>query len=433
MNTLCSVDIHEAHARWQKEGSDSLLCVHFVMGKLPAHWGYVLANGAREIADYLSHFELSNEVLAAVEDVLFQAGSEDVESFIQALKDIKPSWRVDAVRDGSFVFGNQPVLCLEGNTLLILLMLDDLRRRLEQGFNTATRVARLKTALKEAEVAVFTDDVTSARGALVAGSSVLLNHVELHKADWVHCMDLEQYELGTFDSVLLRPDKGVTLGHYEQLLAYLRVWNLALPRAFYVEFSGAETLLPRLRDFLDANDASQIELWCAGPSDPKALMKQLKNGASPDRWILDLRGEQNHMGHIKVHTVKSAILHPGKEWQWMSALARDCAFPRLPGFLNIRRYGKRRPSGDMIVNERIKASSNLVNDREFLTKSLRGDCETLLEPVFMGSHCTLMQDELADAAYAKVQKDFFGKNYTALEFPAAYLNGLEENFFNELI
>ena len=421
MNTICSVDIHEAHSRWQKEG------------KLAPHWGYVLANGAREIADYLTHYELTDAILASIEDVLVQAGADDVENFILALKEIKPSWRVDAVRDGSFVFGNQPVLCLEGNTLLILLMLDDMRRRLEQGFNTATRIARLKTAVKDAELAVFSDDVTSARGALIAGSSVLLNHVELHKADWVHCMDVEQYELGDFDSVLLRPDKGTSVACYEQLMAYLRAWNLKLPRAFYVEFSGAESLLPKLRDFLEANDASEVELWCAGPSDPQALAKQVKNGAMPDRWILDMRGEQNQMGHVKVHTVKSAILHPGKEWEWMSALARDCAFPRLPGFLNIRRYGKRRPSGDMIVNERIKAGSNLINDREFLTKSLRGDCETLLEPVYMGRHCTLMQDEIADAAYAQTQKEFFGKNYTTLDFPAAYLNGMEENFFKELI
>ena len=86
----------------------------------------------------------------------------------------------------------------------------------------------------------------------------------------------------------------------------------------------------------------------------------------------------------------------------------------------------------MIVNEHIKAGSNIINDREFLTRSLRGDFKFLLEPVFMGRHFTLLQDETADARHAQLQKDLFGDNYTALDFPASYPSGIEENFFNSL-
>ena len=73
MLKLNSADGLEAYARWQAEGSKSLLCVHFVTGKLPSHWGYALSSGAREISSFLTHFELNDEVLASLEQILLAA------------------------------------------------------------------------------------------------------------------------------------------------------------------------------------------------------------------------------------------------------------------------------------------------------------------------------------------------------------------------
>ena len=420
-------DVYEAYQRWKLAPTDKLICSQFLIAKLPNHWGYVISAGIRVLAEQLQNFEADEAFLNELEEALKDCIDEDVNDFLTMIHNVKPSWRVDAVHDGTFLFGSQPCLCIQGNTFLTLILLKHFQQIIEESINTATRVSRLKTALGEAPVALISKTQVSARAGLIGGAEVVLNHGDTSKTTLL--LEYDAFVLEHNPHALLLLSASAPSEKNFELLRALPY----PPKGIIIPFNAVETELEKYRTILNDRTWLQSKIYCAAPSSEAVLKKQKATGVQPDFWLLNFKREQGALGYVKVHALKSAICNAESKWQWLHSFADDCAFPRLPGFLNIRRYGKRRPSGDMIVNEHIKASSNIINDREFLNRSFRGDFHILLEPVFMGRHFTLLQDEAADAKHAEVQKEYFGKNYTALDFPAAYPSGLEESFFNSII
>jgi hypothetical protein len=424
--TLHLPDLYEAYHRWKNAPADKLLCSQFFISKLPSHWGYVIAAGTRVLAEKLQEFEISESFLNQVQDALKTCVDDDLDDFINMLSQLHPSWRVDAVHDGTFLFGSQPCLCLQGNTFLTLIMLKYFEQIIENSINTATQVSRLKTALGEAPAVIISKDPSCSRAGIIGGAKFALNHGSMKRTTLI----LNQ------DAFLLAPDSNalLELNPSESSSKSLElIKNLPqAPRGIIIPFAGADTELQNFREALTDRTWLNVEIYCSAPRDEQALKKQKANGVNPDYWLLDFSAQSRSVGTIQVQALKSAICNAESKWTWLNSSAANCAFPYVPGFLNIRRYGKRRPAGDMIVNEHVKAGSNIINDREFLTRSLRGDFKFLLEPVFMGRHFTLLQGENADARHAQFQKELFGDNYTALDFPAAYPSGIEENFYNSL-
>ena len=424
--TLNLPDVYEAYHRWKNAPTDKLICSQFFISKLPAHWGYVIASGTRVLAEKLQEFEINEHFLNQVHEALKSCVNDDLDDFINMLSQLHPSWRVDAVHDGTFLFGSQPCLCLQGNTFLTLILLKHFEQIIESSINTATQVSRLKTALGEAPAVIISKDPIRSRAGFIGGAKFALNHGNTKNTTLI---------LGQ-DAFLLAPDSNALLELNASASSqdnFQLIKNLPqAPRGIIIPFAGADTELELYREALTDRTWLNVEIYCSAPRDEQALKKQKANGVNPDYWLLDFNTQSRSIGSVQIKALKSAICNAESKWSWLNSSAENCAFPHIPGFLNIRRYGKRRPAGDMIVNEHIKAGSNIINDREFLTKSLRGDFRFLLEPVFMGRHFTLLQDETADARHAQLQKELFGDNYTALDFPAAYPSGIEENFFNSL-
>ncbi|HJX05323.1 MAG TPA: nicotinate phosphoribosyltransferase [Candidatus Nanoarchaeia archaeon] len=115
--------------------------------KLPKDWGYYLANGIEDTIDYITNLKFSDEDLAYLRKQEFFKPE-----FLEYLKDFKFEGDVYAVREGTPVFPNQPVLRVTAKRSQAQFVETALLNMINYQTMIATKANRVVNAAKDAKV-----------------------------------------------------------------------------------------------------------------------------------------------------------------------------------------------------------------------------------------------------------------------------------------
>ncbi|MBU1199868.1 MAG: nicotinate phosphoribosyltransferase [Nanoarchaeota archaeon] len=115
--------------------------------KLPQDWGYFIANGIEDAIDYITNIEFSNEDIKFLEQQEFFKPA-----FIDYQKTFKFEGDVYAVREGTAVFGNQPILRVTAKRNQAQFVETALLNMINYQTMIASKANRVVNAAKDAKV-----------------------------------------------------------------------------------------------------------------------------------------------------------------------------------------------------------------------------------------------------------------------------------------
>jgi nicotinate phosphoribosyltransferase len=107
-----------AYVHWLKGTGNKEGVFHYYFRELPFKGGYAMSCGLSHLIDYLTHYRWSERMLAKVAAAVGNDGKPLYQSgFVDYLRNLRLTVDVDAVREGSVIFANQPIIRVRGSII----------------------------------------------------------------------------------------------------------------------------------------------------------------------------------------------------------------------------------------------------------------------------------------------------------------------------
>jgi nicotinate phosphoribosyltransferase len=117
---------------------------HLMFRKLPFGGGYAVAAGLEAVLDFVESFRFAADELEYLASLRAEGGSALFgEDFIAYLRALRLTLDIDAIPEGTLVFGNEPLLRVRGNLLEAQLLETTLLNALNFPTLVATKAARV--------------------------------------------------------------------------------------------------------------------------------------------------------------------------------------------------------------------------------------------------------------------------------------------------
>ncbi len=347
---------------------------------LPFGGGYAVAAG---LADALEILENLRFEAAEIEHLRGLRGSADrplfTPEFLDLLASLRFSCDVDAIPEGTVVFGNEPLLRVRGPLLQAQLVESVLLTVI--GFQTlvATKAARVVAAAGGDAVLEFglrraqgpDGALSAARAAYIGGvaatSNVLAGRLHgipvrgTHAHSWVQVFDDEQTAFDAYadaqpDNVSLLVDTYDSLTgvrHAIETGKRLRARDRSLD-AIRLDSGDLAYLSIEARRMLDEAGFQETKIVASNDLDEHTIESLREQGARIDVWgvgtKLDTAFDQPALGAVYK---LSAVRESNGEWRFPVKLSEQTAKISTPGILGVRRFidetGRFR--ADMIYDE----------------------------------------------------------------------------------
>ncbi|MCA9432511.1 MAG: nicotinate phosphoribosyltransferase, partial [Candidatus Omnitrophica bacterium] len=162
-------------AGYFKEGmGDRQACFEYFFRSLPPETGFAVTAGLDSFLDYLSNLRFTKEDIDHLRSVgLFE------ESFLDFLRDFRPTCTVSAIPEGTLVFPNEPIVQVEGDLIEVQLLETALLNFLNYSTLIASKAARICQAANGDPVMEFglrrahgpDGGVSGSRAAYIGGCS----------------------------------------------------------------------------------------------------------------------------------------------------------------------------------------------------------------------------------------------------------------------
>ncbi|MDB6076325.1 MAG: nicotinate phosphoribosyltransferase [Akkermansiaceae bacterium] len=466
MNSPLQTDLYQltmAAAYWQAGKADQESVFHLFFRKLPFHGGYAIAAGLEPVLQWLEDFRFATAELDYLATLRTGNGGPLFrEDFLSYLGNLKLALDVDAVPEGSAVFGHEPLLRIQGPILHAQLVETALLNIVNFQTLIATKAARTCEAAAGAPVIEFgyrraqgpDGGLAASRAAWIGGvagtSNVLAGQIYgipirgTHAHSWVMSFEDEQEAFDLYsdampDNATLLVDTYDTLAGVDKAIATarrLRENGHALA-GIRLDSGDLAWLSQQARKKLDAAGFPGVKIVASNDLDEHLIESLRYQDAKIDVWgvgtNLVTAQDQPALGGV----YKLAALRAGDgTWTPRIKLSEQTAKSSIPGRLQVRRYLQDGLYiGDAIydLDAGIGDGTTIIDPADPIRRKAipaGGEFTDVLEPVMKGGQ-RLGPPQSPEAAREKCQDTLshLHAGIRRLKNPHSYPAGLEEGLF----
>ncbi|MEE0844689.1 MAG: nicotinate phosphoribosyltransferase [Eggerthellaceae bacterium] len=446
--------------------SETQACFHMTFRDYPFKGGYAIASGMAHLADLVEGFRFSDDDLVYLASIPAPGGGALFkQSFLDYLSDFSLSVDIDAVREGTAVFPNEPIVRVTGPIMECQMLETALLNCVSFETLIATKAARICLAA-QAPVAEFglrraqgpAGGVWASRAAVVGGCASTSNVMAgklfglpvsgTHAHSWVMAFPDELTAFRAYaeqfptNCVLLVDTYDVEKGIDNAIAVGLEMRERGEHLTGIRIDSGDLAWLAKMaRRKLDAAGLTDCGIVLSNDLDEYTIQSIHDEGAQVASWGVGTKlacaYDQPTLGGVyKLSASRDSADEP---WQDRLKISETAAKLTTPGVLDVRRYRYEdgRIAGDMVfdVNSPISACETIVDPFDSLRrKNLKGKAfETLLQPLARKGK-TVLPDEARDALAARdrtaAQLATLDETQKRMLNPHTYPVGLERGLFD---
>ena len=453
-----------AQGYWACDKLEEQGCFHIFFREPPFDGGFAIASGMDHIAEVIENFSISDENIAYLALLDAPGGGKLFDpDFLEYLRTLKLDVDIDAVREGTVVFPNDPIVRVIGPVLQCQLLETQLLNCVNFETLAATKAARICLEAKT-PVAEFglrraqgeSGGLRASRACIVGGcastSNVLAGRMYglpvsgTHAHAWVMAFgdELEAFRAyaKTFPTncVLLVDTYDVEQGLKNAITVGLEMKERGEHLAGVRIDSGDLAWNAKLaRKMLDEAGLTKTGVVLSNDLDEYTIKSILDSGAQVASWGVGTKlvtaYDQPALGGV----YKLAAKRVGNtgEWEPCMKVTGQSSKQTVPGVLDVRRYfhesGKL--AGDMVfdITQEIACERIIDPADELRQKNLAGkEYVTLLEPLAREGKVVL-DPEYRDALLArdrcKQQLELLDESQKRIVNPHSYPVGLEYALF----
>ncbi|MCC3154505.1 nicotinate phosphoribosyltransferase [Hymenobacter sp. BT770] len=407
-----------AYGYWQQGMQDREAVFHLYFRKAPFAGGYAVAAGLALAVDWVENLHFSDKDLAYLGSLTGSKGAALFPpEFLEYLRNLKFSCDIDAVAEGTVVFGNEPLLRVRGPLLQAQLLETALLTLINFQTLIATKAARIREAtgpndrvlefgLRRAQG--FDGGLGASRAAYLGGADATSNLLAgqrygipvrgTHAHSWVQAFADETQAFSAYAQAF--PDDSVFLvDTYDTIEGVRQAIKVARAmRANGHELAGIRLdsgdlayLSREARAVLDEAGFNETHIVASNDLEETLITSLKQQGARIDTWGVGTQLVTAYNQAALGGVYKLAALRKADDsgWDFTLKLSEQVAKTSIPGILQVRRYlneyGK--PRADMLYNTAEPLPDQLtIIDPADITRRLAIKPETkfreLLEPVF---------------------------------------------------
>ncbi|ALW85178.1 nicotinate phosphoribosyltransferase [Hymenobacter sedentarius] len=451
-----------AYGYWQQGMQDREAVFHLYFRKAPFAGGYAVAAGLALAVDWVENLRFSDEDLTYLGSLTGSKGAALFPpEFLEYLRNLKFSCDIDAIAEGTVVFGNEPLLRVRGPLLQAQLLETALLTLINFQTLVATKAARIREAtgpndrvlefgLRRAQG--FDGGLGASRAAYLGGADATSNLLAgqrygipvrgTHAHSWVQAFPDETQAFSAYAQAF--PDDSVFLvDTYDTIEGVRQAIKVARAmRANGHELAGIRLdsgdlayLSREARAVLDEAGFTDTHIVASNDLEENLITSLKQQGARIDTWgvgtqLITAYNQAALGGVYKLAALRKA---DDSGWDFTLKLSEQVAKTSIPGILQVRRYlneyGK--PRADMLYNTAEPLPDQLtIIDPADITRRLAIKPETkfreLLEPVFRQGKRVLDLPTLAESrAHAQREVQSLDPSVRRFLNPHTFPVGLE--------
>lgn len=455
-----------AQGYWESGKTDDMACFHMYFRENPFKGGFAIACGMAQLAEMVETFAFSDDDIAYLASLPAPGGGMLFKpEFLEYLRALVLDVDIDAVREGTVVFANEPLVRVTGPIMQCQLLETALLNCVNFQTLIATKAARVCLAAGDAPVAEFGlrraqgagGGLWASRAAVVGGcastSNVLAGKLYgipvsgTHAHSWVMSFPSELEAFRAYarsmpkNCVLLVDTYDVKQGIENAVTVGLEMRERGDRLAGIRIDSGDLAWLSKMaRARLDEAGLTDCGIVLSNDLDEYTIQSLRDQGASVTSYGVGTKlataYDQPTLGGVyKLSATKNA----GEDaWRDRIKITEQAVKLTVPGVLDVRRYyhGDGRLAGDMVFDE-----NHGVGERELIVdpadslrrKVLSGKrFETLLAPLARSGEAVLGASDrdamsARDRAFAQVAT--LDESQKRMLNPHSYPVGLECGLF----
>jgi len=449
-----------AYGYWQQGMQDREAVFHLYFRKPPFGGGYAVAAGLAYAVDWLEQLRFSDDDLAYLGSLRGSKGSALFDpKFLEYLRELRFSCDVDAVAEGTVVFGNEPLIRVQGPLLQAQLVETALLTLVNFQTLIATKAARIREAAGPDQILEFglrraqgfDGGLSASRAAYLGGADGTSNVLAgqrfgipvrgTHAHSWVMAFEDEATAFAAYAEAF--PDDSVFLvDTYDTLEGVRHAINVARQmRAKGHELSGIRLdsgdlayLSREARALLDEAGFTNTRIVASNDLEENLIISLKQQGARIDTWGVgtQLVTAYNQPALGGVYKLAALRKPDDSGWDYTVKLSEQIVKTSIPGILQVRRYEteKGQPRADMLYNtaEPLPQSLTIVDPTDLTRRRpIRSTTfRELLEPVFRRGELVLQLPTLAESR-ARAQREVQSLDPGIRRFlnPHVYPVGLE--------
>ena len=448
-----------AYGYWKTRTQEKEAVFHLYFRKAPFQSGYTIAAGLADAIAWLRELRFTAEDLTYLASLMGNDGAPLFErGFLDYLKHFAFTCDVDAVPEGTVVFGNEPLLRIKGPILQAQIAETALLNFINFQTLIATKAARISLAAGDEPVLEFglrraqgvDGAMAASRAAYIGGcgatSNVLAGQLfgipvkGTHAHSWVMSFEDEPTAFRAYAEAM--PNNCVFLVDTYDTIAGV---HHAIEVGKWLRARGHEMAGIRLdsgdlaylsieaRALLDAAGFAKAAIVASNDLDEHIISSLKQQGAKISVWGVGTKlvtaFDQPALGGVYK---LAAVREPGSPWQYKVKVSEQTVKVSTPGVLQVARFTHRGEFiGDMVYNEYAPpAGARVLVDpnNPLRRKAIPADATQtdLLVPIFRGGVLVYEEPTLAAIkAHAKDQLAHLHGGIKRLLNPHEYPVGLE--------
>lgn len=456
-----------AYGYWKAGMQNYEACFYQSFRKIPFNGGFTIAAGLEALLYFLDTFKFEPSDLAFLEKVEGMDGKPLFDKpFLDYLAALKLNCDIDAVREGTVIFPQEPIVRVQGPLIHCQLLETAILNLINFPTLIATKAARVRLAAKNDTVIEFglrrsqgiDGGITASRAAYIGGCDATSNVLAgklfgipvkgTHAHSWVMVFD---DELEAFDCYAKQlPNNCIFLVDTYNTLEGVKK---AIQVGKRMRSEGREMAGIRLdsgdlvylsvesRKLLDEAGFQNVQIVASNELDEYLIRDLKEQGSKITVWGIgtNLITAKDHPALDGVYKL-SAIRAPGGEWKERLKLSEQMIKVSNPGILQVRRFfDGHRYLGDIIFDELNPNNGHWVavdpldstRMKRFHTSSQDFD---LLVPIYRKGERVYDTPALVDVrAHTKKELSYLHDTMKRFNNPYQYVVGLEQNLYNEKI
>ncbi|MFR7746147.1 MAG: nicotinate phosphoribosyltransferase [Eggerthellaceae bacterium] len=453
-----------AQGYWACNKLEEQGCFHIFFREPPFQGGFAIASGMDHIAEVIENFSMSDENIDYLASLDAPGGGKLFDpDFLEYLRNLELSVDIDAIREGTVVFPNDPFVRVIGPVLQCQLLETQLLNCVNFETLAATKAARVCLAA-QTPVAEFglrraqgeSGGMRASRACIVGGCASTSNVLAgktfglpvsgTHAHAWVMAFDSELEAFRAYartfptNCVLLVDTYDVEQGIKNAITVGLEMKERGEHLTGIRIDSGDLAWEAKLaRKMLDEAGLTETGVVLSNDLDEFSIKSIIDSGAQVASWGVGTKlvtaYDQPALGGV----YKLAAKRVGTDSPWEPCLkvTGQSSKQTVPGVLDVRRYfhSSGKLAGDMVFDTTHGVAQERIIDPadELRQKDLAGkDYVTLLEPLARHGKVVLdaeHRNALVARDYCHDQLELLDESQKRIMNPHSYPVGLEYSLF----
>ena len=351
-----------AQGLWLNNRADTETVFHLFFRRNPFHGNFTIAAGLEPAIEFLSKWQFTAtdiEYLASLK--ITDDTPRFKPEFLDYLLSLKLTCYVDAVKEGTIMFPNEPLLRIKGPMLQCQLLETALLNFYNISSLIATKAARIRLAAGTDPVAEFglrraqgpNGGVLASRAAFIGGADSTSNvlagqqyHIPVSGTvahSWImsYPTEIDAFKAAADlmgNQTVLLVDTYNTKSGVESAIKtaeYLQAKNQNL-FAIRLDSGDLPELAKSSRQQLNAAGLNSVKIIASGDLDEYRIAEFKQNGAPIDMWGVGTRLVTAFDYPALDITYKLAAIRTEADWQYKMKFTDDGSKKSIPGILQIR-------------------------------------------------------------------------------------------------